>query len=185
MTFKLSGARGLKFHLLDPLLHALHQPLGGRGGAADADRLHPFEPCGLQFRFHLDEVGPRVRFLANVEENFSVRAYAPGDEDHDVVACGKLAELSVPAEDLAADRVLRMKFRGLLVEGVDHELLDALLKLSSLRRANAALSIVVCEKRTVFLLRSILSISSSDLITIASPLVWPTRPITSAWSALP
>src|ERR1041385_1063559 len=120
--------RVLRSHRFNVLLDALHQPLGGRGGAADADRLHAFKPFGLQLGFDFDEVCPRVRLLTDMEQDFPVRADPARDEEHHVVARSKLAQFLVPPEDLAANRILRVKFDGFLVERVDDQVLYPLLE---------------------------------------------------------
>ena len=96
----------------DALLALFHQPFGGGGGAADADGellvllhrilegLKRIDFCGTVYH-----IGLRVRACTFLEERPSVAALAAADEEDNVVAAGKVADVGDAVGHLSANGV--------------------------------------------------------------------------------
>ena len=64
-------------NLPDAVGNLLHQPFGGRRGAAYSDRLGTREPCRVDLGGLLDRMCPGVRPAAHLREHLAVRRLAP------------------------------------------------------------------------------------------------------------
>ena len=109
-----SGAGGsfaFGSHRTDRLRDPLHEPFGGRGGAADAHRPHSLEPCRVQLRGLLDVAAAGVGPAAHLVEDLAVRGFAAADEHDGVETRRELRQVRLAARDLPADRVVEAHLR--------------------------------------------------------------------------
>ena len=116
------------------VLHLGHQPAGGRGGAADADALFSLEPGGVDFGEVGDHVRLGVDLQALAEEHAAVGTLLAADEEHEVVAPGKLADVGDAVGYLSADGVERLETAvGFQVLDFVDDVAEALDRLGGLR----------------------------------------------------
>ena len=93
-------------NLPDAVGNLLHQPFGGRRGAAYSDRLGTREPCRVDLCGLLDRVCPGVRPAAHLREYLAIRRLAPTDEHHHVEAACEFRQVLFAVRYLPADRVV-------------------------------------------------------------------------------
>ena len=84
------------------------EPLGGGGGAADANGGKAGEPFRKDFRGAANQVGPGVDAAAQVTEDFAVGGVLAGNEHYCVVAGSKGFQLGVAGCYLGADGVVNL-----------------------------------------------------------------------------
>ena len=91
--------------LLQGVTALLHEPFGGAGGAADADGMDAEEPGGVDFLRAFYEVTVGIYAQALVEEHLAVGTLAAADEEHQIVAAGKLRDVGHAVGNGTADGV--------------------------------------------------------------------------------
>ena len=105
----------------------LHEPLGGGGGAADAEGGNATEHMRSDVLRPLHEIAAGVDAEAGIEEHTTVAALLAADKDDGVMARGKLNHAGDAVAHLTADSVERLKGGGRLDMVADET--DNLLKL--------------------------------------------------------